>query len=383
MGIESTGLRIAEFAGLRGMAATRDLDSGAALVSLPVSAALVVTPKARSALPSSFCSGEFFSKKPWFVQMALKLLYERQLGKESRLAHYVENLPRNFSSPLTWTNVELAALQYPFLQQEVTKMKAGLKQVHADLAASTPGTPVTEADLTWAIQAVRSRAFSGPYAGPPLKSRVKIAGALALLAGVFVTAAHVPLEQVLNGAIAAALFNLLYDLVLSQKVKWYAMCPVVDFMNHNSSIQSSVEYEYFKDCFTISCAASFKKGEQVFISYGPQSNDSLLQYYGFVEPDIPHDTYIVPDLAAAVPDAVSSSSPPSIKAVLTKKGLDEQTLQALRAANLNDQQIKEVLRSTCNAELRRIEEAPARDTPLAQAFRREKASVLRACLKIV
>ena len=45
--------------------------------------------------------------------------------------------------------------------------------------------------------------------------------------------------QVLNGAIAAALFNLLYDLVLSQKVKWYAMCPVVDFMNHNSSIQVS------------------------------------------------------------------------------------------------------------------------------------------------
>ena len=24
-------------------------------------------------------------------------------------------------------------------------------------------------------------------------------------------------------------------------------------------MQSSVEYEYFKDCFTISCAASFKK----------------------------------------------------------------------------------------------------------------------------
>ena len=45
--------------------------------------------------------------------------------------------------------------------------------------------------------------------------------------------------QVLNGAIAAALFNLLYDLVLSQKVKWYAMCPVVDFMNHNSKIEVS------------------------------------------------------------------------------------------------------------------------------------------------
>ena len=43
--------------------------------------------------------------------------------------------------------------------------------------------------------------------------------------------------QVLNGAFAAALFNLLYDVVLSQKVKWYAMCPVVDFLNHKSSVQ--------------------------------------------------------------------------------------------------------------------------------------------------
>ena len=51
--------------------------------------------------------------------MALKLLYERQLGKESRLAHYVENLPGSFSSPLTWTDAELAGLQYPFLPQEV------------------------------------------------------------------------------------------------------------------------------------------------------------------------------------------------------------------------------------------------------------------------
>ena len=44
-------------------------------------------------------------------------------------------------------------------------MKAALQRLHADLTASAPGTPITEADLTWALQAVRSRAFSGPYAG--------------------------------------------------------------------------------------------------------------------------------------------------------------------------------------------------------------------------
>lgn len=47
------------------MAATRDLASGETLVSLPVSAALVVAPKARCTLPVSFCSADFFSRKPW------------------------------------------------------------------------------------------------------------------------------------------------------------------------------------------------------------------------------------------------------------------------------------------------------------------------------
>ena len=58
------------------------------------------------------------------------------------------------------------------------------------------------------------------------------------------------------------------------------------------------------------------QGEQVFISYGKQSNDSLLQYYGFVEPGIQHDTYVVPDLAAAAGRAVPSIRLPATKARL-------------------------------------------------------------------
>ncbi len=54
-----------------------------------------------------------------FVQMALKLLYERQLGKDSVLAPYIGSLPQSFGTLLTWTDAELAALQYSSLQQEV------------------------------------------------------------------------------------------------------------------------------------------------------------------------------------------------------------------------------------------------------------------------
>ena len=35
-----------------------------------------------------------------------------------------------------------------------------------------------------------------------------------------------------------------------------------------------------------------KKGSQAFISYGDKSNDELLQLFGFVEEDNPHDTFL-------------------------------------------------------------------------------------------
>ena len=48
------------------------------------------------------------------------------------------------------------------------------------------------------------------------------------------------------------------------------------------------------------------QGEQVFISYGPQGNDSLLQFYGFVEAGNPHDAHRVPQLAARARAAAAS-----------------------------------------------------------------------------
>ena len=50
--------------GLRGMAADVDIEAGEPLVSLPVGAALLVTPKQRCPFPG-FCSPAFYSAKPW------------------------------------------------------------------------------------------------------------------------------------------------------------------------------------------------------------------------------------------------------------------------------------------------------------------------------
>lgn len=75
------------------------------------------------------------------------------------------------------------------------------------------------------------------------------------------------------------------------------------------------------------------QGEQVFISYGRQSNDSLLQYYGFVEPSISHDTYTLPDLRAAALAVGDSSKVPGIASLPQSSKVPNWTLYiALRSS---------------------------------------------------
>ena len=57
---------------------------------------------------------------------------------------------------------------------------------------------------------------------------------------VYTQVAHIPIEQILNGAIAAVLFNIIYDLVLSSKLRWYALASVIDSINHSSFSQVSL-----------------------------------------------------------------------------------------------------------------------------------------------
>ena len=72
-------------------------------------------------------------------------------------------------------------------------------------------------------------------AGPPVKQRAKAIVPFLLAAAAYTQLAHLPLEQILNGAIAAVLFNIIYDTLLSRKLRWFAMCPVIDSMNHQST----------------------------------------------------------------------------------------------------------------------------------------------------
>jgi hypothetical protein len=70
------------------------------------------------------------------------------------------------------------------------------------------------------------------------------------------------------------------------------------------------------------------QGAQVFIKYGQHTNDTLLLYYGFVEPGIPHDIYVVSDLAAAAAAAAAAAgvAAPSVELPVMKARSHDQNL---------------------------------------------------------
>jgi hypothetical protein len=91
------------------------------------------------------------------------------------------------------------------------------------------------------------------------------------------------------------------DFVLPKlfKKKRFVICPLIDMANHKSTgTPGTVSFEFFGNAYSLSVSSDtfVSQGEQLFISYGERSNDQLLQYYGFVEVDNPHDVYVMPPL---------------------------------------------------------------------------------------
>ena len=87
----------------------------------------------------------------------------------------------------------------------------------------------------------------------------------------------------------------------------FVMCPLVDLVNHSGGVASDLAYEYFLNSFSLAAGAT-RAGRQVLVSYGAQSNDELLQWYGFVEEGNAHDTYTLTTLAGRVRDAAGPSA---------------------------------------------------------------------------
>lgn len=103
-----------------------------------------------------------------------------------------------------------------------------------------------------------------------------------------------------------------------------------------------MSYDYPRDAFIVAAAAAYSPDQQVFISYGTQNNDSLMQMYGFVEQGNPYDVYVTTSLLKWLEqlqppcqerlDALNRAGLLQAlqEVVITRQGFGAETLQALR-----------------------------------------------------
>lgn len=68
-----------------------------------------------------------------------------------------------------------------------------------------------------------------------------------------------------------------------------ALAPVLDLLNHSPHVQVKAGFNNETKCYEIIHLNKIEKYHQVFINYGPHTNQTLFLEYGFIVPDNPND----------------------------------------------------------------------------------------------
>lgn len=289
-----------------GLLATQEVPSNSVVVTVPSSVALSVEspgdgPDDGSWEKKLLDDRRALREAPWFAQFAVYLFSLDKVSSIKRntdMRFWLDSLPRSFDTPIHWTSASLNQLQYSHIPDAVTRQEVEWKRLYDNLVAA--GTPalrqMTFDDFVWGCECARSRAFSGGYTGSAFNPLTYVFTLLLVTAYVGLNLGT--LEQAANGAVLVVCASILKDFVLPKlfKKRKYVICPIIDMCNHKSVGHSGeVSFEFFGDAYSL-VSRGVPKGTELYISYGTRSNDQLLQFYGFVEQDNPHDVYIMPPL---------------------------------------------------------------------------------------
>jgi hypothetical protein len=337
-GIKTGGVKIesiGEASGL-GLVASQTIPSGSVVTTVPSNIALTVEVPGGPDDPAVFdlCSDrKAFRKLPWFVQFSLYLYKLDTIRKtkssgpkEISMEPWLDTLPRSFDTPIHWSKSSMADLQYEHMVTSVDRQTQAWKGFYLQLQSCSNVSSMKWEDFLWGCECARSRAFSGAYTGSAFNPAI-YAFTLALVT-IYVGLNLGTLEQAANGAGLVLCASILRDFVLPKlfKTKKYVICPVIDMCNHRSvGASAQVAFEFFSDAYSLAADVQVNSGNEVFISYGSRSNDQLLQYYGFVEQDNPHDVYVMPPLRnwdiAGLEEAIGRPFAPGRLEKLDRAGL--------------------------------------------------------------
>jgi hypothetical protein len=322
VGIQSKDIKISSgspiIGGGLGLLTTNSVPPNSVMLQVPTHLTFSVS---NSKIDSNRQSESYFLNKgkayvdaPWWAKLSIDLFICDQIdskrskdgkgdGETIDMRPWLDSLPRSFDTPIRWSKSDLEELQYQPLVSMVAAQENSYKATFNALKdAIDPSSPLVRwsyDNFLWGVDCARSRAFSGAYSGSAFDPKPY---ALTLVLVVAYIGLHLgTIEQASNGAALVFCASVLRDFVLPKlfKTKRYVICPFIDMANHvGMKEEANVAFEYFANGYSLSSreGKALDKGTEVRISYGPRSNDALLQQYGFVEPDNAHDVYVMPPL---------------------------------------------------------------------------------------
>ncbi|KAJ2782452.1 hypothetical protein H4R18_002258 [Coemansia javaensis] len=262
-----TKLTLARFAGtVRGMMATRPIGAGEALVCVP-DRLLVTASKVRQAVLARAGAGA-----AWRLSEHQALAY--WLCAESAAApgvsawsRYVETIPGDFES------VPLCALSGASPSDAPSAATPAAQWIAAHLPPSVERRVAEQQARLFGDWAHTRAALAAIGVAPPADWRRYVWAWLA------VNTRCIHLGRAPAG----------HDTM--------ALAPVLDMLNHSTSASVSTHFDAARRQFVIRTHRAYRKGEEVFISYGPHDNGFLLAEYGFVAASNPR---LVLDLSCEV-----------------------------------------------------------------------------------
>jgi len=350
----------------RGIFAKQYIEEGALLVELP--SELVLRVQEDEQCPEELIAtyGDVWKNyDEWYVRLGVKLLIEQQKQKsqkDSKFAGYLGLLPDSIDhgAPIVWTEeqLEVGLGYYPTLKASVERQKEKWSRISSELSAMFPEFSPKELQL--AFYHCLSRAFKGDFGRPMWQ-------------------AFVPGLVLLKEAIG-------------ESEDSYVLLPYVDSHNHNSSVTTNLEFQPRRQVFELRSGKDYASGEEVMISYGALSNDELLQRFGFVETNNPHDVLRIPKSEFENALDVMISGEPALKSGVTllRNGQiqdEESVLNALARVAQGNGQARAGMKKVIKELLRQIEDygevtpsrmgGDARRAELAENFRQEKLRILK------
>ncbi|KAG0250473.1 SET domain-containing protein 4, partial [Mortierella polycephala] len=264
MGCPRTKLTLAEFSNTgRGMMATKNIKAGEVIVQVPERN--LVTMKSLQSIYGARIN-RFGKKVNSHMIIALHIALLVQTGEKSGWQPYLRMLPKRFNTMPVRYPPELLELLPQNAQAHVCKQRAKIMadykctmdflQSNNDLLTR----PLEYDDYEWAWLVVNTRCIY-------LDAKKQVAA----------------------------------DNI--------ALAPMLDFLNHTHDAKTEGFFCNKTKSYQIRTLKPYKKGDQVFINYGPHDNCFILVEYGFVTPNNPYNFVSVDKdfLQLTIPGETSSA----------------------------------------------------------------------------